>query len=179
MNFDDLLGRIDQEFTGQATLTSDELRELIALARRAPVVKPTTQLATAHLAHTIRDVLVRGDGTIEEYLEAGGLSGSWPKLEAAATVLAETIAVAILCDQVQTRKRGDLEYFTTLAEAFAYANKDHEVEKVSWSHVTGERVRMVRVLAHDHDGRPIIYWVYEPIVEAALKAIADKERGIE
>lgn len=64
---------------------------------------------------------------------------------------------------IQTRNvSGELRFFSTLAEAWNYAEKDPTVWKVSFALSTGERVRLV-----ERDGQ----WVYEDIVAEVTKRL--------
>jgi len=58
--------------------------------------------------------------------------------------------------EVQTRDRqGQLEYFSTLKEAYEHAQKNPDVWKISFPLATGERVRLVK-MSND--------WVWQDIV---------------
>ena len=71
--------------------------------------------------------------------------------------------------RVQTRSdRGELKYFSTVKEAFAEADKDPEIYKVSFGVPSGERVRLVR----GEDGN----FYYEDIMAAVEEELA-KERS--
>jgi len=72
--------------------------------------------------------------------------------------------------EVQTRSvQGELRFFTTVKEAFAEAEKDPDIYKVSFGLTSGERVRLVR----GDDNR----FFYEDIMTEVLKSI-EKEDGV-
>lgn len=64
---------------------------------------------------------------------------------------------------IQTRNReGELSYFKTLKEAYAYTLEDPTVWKISFDIPTGERVRLVK-MSED--------WVWQDIVREVRKEL--------
>lgn len=71
--------------------------------------------------------------------------------------------------QVRSEETG-LQYFDSLDQALAYANKDKTVWKISFNDANGDRVRLV---TRDNG----FTWIYESLMDEVRKDLAD-ESGI-
>jgi hypothetical protein len=80
--------------------------------------------------------------------------------------------------EVQTRsKSGELRFFPSLKEAFAHAETDDQVWKISFAVESGERVRLVRQWRLPSTVEPRSNWVYENILDEVLKQLKKEEHN--